>query len=203
MTQTPSVSLWLQPLQRPILNDAPQLQVATTTTATTTATTTTTTTTQAKPGHTHSSELIKSRVTKPKPKFAKPKSKRKPKATNNIPLWIQDTICIDCLSNTRRPHTVYTLQTRLATHERKYANLVAVCRSCEGASGCWTGPVYKATATTKSVPYEPPEATISTAGVACECLDCPVYYARKKQASELVATRDIVEPILRSLDLEW
>ncbi|KAI5801709.1 hypothetical protein DFH27DRAFT_557681 [Peziza echinospora] len=89
-----------------------------------------------------------------------------------------NSICTDCLQD--RSRSLYKLHTSLRKSEKKNADLLAICRSCSGL-----GPLEK---------------------VACDSLDCPVFYSRVRSGGALEADRESIVPAIRALErlsLEW
>jgi DNA polymerase zeta len=107
------------------------------------------------------------------------------------------TVCIACWDDEGMPTSVLTLTTRLAREERKMDALVRVCRSCEGASGC------RPREEGGDGGGEEGDAVVREDGVACESLDCPVYYSRKRQAGVLAGVKGVVGDLLGEVDSGW
>ncbi|KAJ6264149.1 DNA polymerase zeta catalytic subunit [Drechslerella dactyloides] len=88
-------------------------------------------------------------------------------------------ICEACLEDA--DGSMYNLQSRLARMEKASAGLKKVCWSCAGV-----GPGEE---------------------VACDSLDCPVYYRRVREGTKVRAERAIVEPFLKHLqeldEIDW
>lgn len=80
-------------------------------------------------------------------------------------------ICRRC--RTAAPASVLRLQTRLAVEERRYAEVLALCRSCAGHA-----PVDD---------------------VPCDSRDCPVFYTRTKQEGRYRTERGLTEPVIQRL----
>ncbi|POR32129.1 DNA polymerase [Tolypocladium paradoxum] len=92
------------------------------------------------------------------------------------------SLCPPCRADT--PASLLALQTRLAADERKFQEVLTVCRSCSGMS-----------------PLEE---------VRCDSRDCPVFWTRMRQRTKLVGTRASAGPVIRGLvegsekaALEW
>lgn len=85
-----------------------------------------------------------------------------------------ETLCARCARDTER--TLVGLRTRLSCEERRFAEVLQVCRSCSG-----TGPCEE---------------------VSCDSGDCPVYYTRRKQEAVLDGERASIEPVLRLLEAD-
>ncbi|OAA60130.1 DNA-directed DNA polymerase, family B, multifunctional domain protein [Cordyceps fumosorosea ARSEF 2679] len=82
------------------------------------------------------------------------------------------------------PESLLKLQTRLATEERRYQELLEVCRGCMGVA-----------------PLD---------DVPCDSKDCPVFWTRARQRAKVVGERASALPVMGSLtealrlkDLEW
>jgi DNA polymerase zeta len=91
-------------------------------------------------------------------------------------------LCPACRS--RPDASLLTLQSRLTTEERRYEEVLSVCRSCSGLS-----PVEE---------------------VRCDSKDCPVFWTRMRQLSKVRQERAVTEPVIRGLvesvdrlALEW
>ncbi|KAL1840337.1 hypothetical protein VTJ49DRAFT_551 [Mycothermus thermophilus] len=92
--------------------------------------------------------------------------------------------------------TASLLQSRLAHEQRRYADVVSVCRSCAGfAPGESAGKVGSggagAGAGENGIAEDEP--------VPCDSRDCPVFYTRVKQRARVAAERAVVEPLLERL----
>lgn len=92
------------------------------------------------------------------------------------------SLCPDCHGST--PSSLVALQTRLAAEERKFEDMLSVCRSCIG------------------------EAPLDD--VRCDSKDCPVFWSRMKQKNKVIGVRTTNEPVIKGLldnvrkeDLEW
>ncbi|KAF4119849.1 DNA polymerase zeta [Geosmithia morbida] len=91
-------------------------------------------------------------------------------------------LCPPCRSSTAR--SLISLQARLSTEQRRYRDVLSVCRSCSGL---------------------PPLDHVS-----CDSKDCPVFWTRTKQLATLRQETAVTEPVIRSLvqsidssALEW
>ncbi|KAG8420245.1 DNA polymerase zeta [Metarhizium acridum] len=80
-------------------------------------------------------------------------------------------LCPACRDNA--PASLFMLQTRLATEERGYQDVLSVCRTCSGLS-----------------PLE---------DVRCDSKDCPVFWTRMKQRTKVAGMRATVGPVIRAL----
>ncbi|KAJ5116216.1 hypothetical protein N7456_000564 [Penicillium angulare] len=90
-------------------------------------------------------------------------------------------LCKECL---QQPHlTLFDAITRLQSAEQRVVDLEAVCRSCMGVS--------------------------AIDDVSCDSLDCPVFYARTRDAANWRHTRAALEPVVELLEkkgdegLDW
>ncbi|KAF3482303.1 polymerase zeta subunit [Arthroderma uncinatum] len=84
----------------------------------------------------------------------------------------QQPICNVCLR--QQPHlSLLKLEYRIHDSERKVANLNEICRSCMGVG--WGE------------------------DVKCDSKDCPVFYSRMRQTSDLRHTRALLEPVISVL----
>lgn len=83
----------------------------------------------------------------------------------------EDALCPSCRRDT--PLSLVRLQTKLTTEERRYEEVLSLCRSCAGLS-----------------PLEE---------VLCDSKDCPVFWTRVKQHARVRAERTHTEPVLRGL----
>ncbi|KAK6353373.1 DNA polymerase zeta [Orbilia brochopaga] len=88
-------------------------------------------------------------------------------------------ICEACLEDV--DGSVYRLQSRLARMEKSSGEIKRICWSCAGVA--------------------------PGVEVACDSLDCPVYYSRVRERTKMVAERAVVEPFLKHLQeldgLDW
>lgn len=91
-------------------------------------------------------------------------------------------LCPACRS--RRDASLYTLQSRLAKEERKYEEVLSICRGCSGI-----GPVEE---------------------VTCDSKDCPVFWTRMRQLGKVRQERAVAGPVIKGLvegverlSLEW
>lgn len=98
------------------------------------------------------------------------------------------TLCASCSSPSQIPSSLLRLHTRLSKAERRHADLLAVCRTCTGAS-----------------PLD--DADPNAAAHACDSRDCPVFYSRVRAGAALRVERAAVEPAVRVLQekglLDW
>ena len=91
-------------------------------------------------------------------------------------------LCPRCRAD--EPGSMLALQTRLSRVERRYEEVLTVCRSCSGL-----GPLEE---------------------VLCDSKDCPVFWTRKKQEGRVKEERMVIGPVIRGLvegadatALEW
>ncbi|KAL2121902.1 hypothetical protein VTJ04DRAFT_2357 [Mycothermus thermophilus] len=105
--------------------------------------------------------------------------------------------------------TMSVLQARLAHEQRRYADVVRVCRSCAGFAPGEEGGMMK-----RGEVEEEAGSTAAAPGeedaVPCDSRDCPVFYTRVKQRAKVLAEMGVVEPLLEKLaggvgreELEW
>ncbi|ORY67714.1 uncharacterized protein BCR38DRAFT_388522 [Pseudomassariella vexata] len=94
----------------------------------------------------------------------------------------EGSMCDKCLENA--PASMLKLRSQLGREEKKYLDVLKLCRSCAGM---------------------PPLDEVE-----CDSKDCPVFYTRMKQGARFRAETGVVEPALRLLvenvelrDLEW
>lgn len=94
----------------------------------------------------------------------------------------EGAICERCLTNA--PASVLKLQNQLCREEKKFLDVLSICRSCAGLA-----------------PLD---------DVPCESKDCPVFYTRMKQLSKYRTEKGLVEPAVKHLleeverrELEW
>lgn len=94
----------------------------------------------------------------------------------------EGAICGWCLTNA--PASVLKLENQLAREEKKFLDVLSVCRSCAGLA-----------------PLD---------DVPCDSKDCPVFYTRMKQLSKYRTEKGLVDPAVKHLveeverqDLEW
>ncbi|KAK8877157.1 DNA polymerase family B [Apiospora arundinis] len=83
------------------------------------------------------------------------------------------TLCKRCQGRRYAPASIIKLQTQLAAEERKFADVLKLCRSCAGFS-----------------PLDE---------VPCDSKDCPVFYTRVKQEARFHTERGLVEPVIEEL----
>ncbi|ODH51256.1 hypothetical protein GX48_02685 [Paracoccidioides brasiliensis] len=84
----------------------------------------------------------------------------------------EEQICNGCLRDSHV--SLLHMRNRLMKEERRDVYLQKICRSCMGAS--WGEEVR------------------------CDSKDCPVFYTRTRQGSQLRNTRTVVEPVIRLLE---
>ncbi|KAF7563891.1 hypothetical protein G7046_g234 [Stylonectria norvegica] len=94
----------------------------------------------------------------------------------------ENPLCGACRANA--PASLLALQTRLAIEERRYDEVVALCRSCSGL-----GPLEE---------------------VVCDSKDCPVFWTRMRQRTKLRgegnASRPVIEALIERVEraaLDW
>ncbi|KAF6802480.1 DNA polymerase zeta catalytic subunit [Colletotrichum sojae] len=94
----------------------------------------------------------------------------------------EGVLCAKCQQDA--PSSLFNLQTRLNREERKYMDVVKICRNCAGL----------------------PAAD----EVPCDSKDCPVFYTRVKQGASLRTEKSALDPVIRELvskagraALEW
>ncbi|KAJ5153258.1 DNA polymerase zeta catalytic subunit [Penicillium canariense] len=90
-------------------------------------------------------------------------------------------VCHECL---QQPHlALFDVVSRLQQAEKRVVDLEAVCRSCMGVTACDS--------------------------VACDSLDCPVFYSRTRDAANLRHLKAVLEPVVELLEkkghqeLDW
>ncbi|KXH58955.1 DNA polymerase family B [Colletotrichum salicis] len=100
----------------------------------------------------------------------------------NIKMQVEGVLCGKCQQDA--PSSLFNLQTRLKDEERKYMDVVRICRSCS--------------------------ALPAADEVPCDSKDCPVFYSRVKQGARLKTEKSALEPVIRELvakagraALEW
>ncbi|KAJ0299941.1 hypothetical protein COL516b_008678 [Colletotrichum fioriniae] len=100
----------------------------------------------------------------------------------NIKMQVEGVLCGKCQQDA--PSSLFNLQTRLKDEERKYMDVVRICRSCS--------------------------ALPAADEVPCDSKDCPVFYSRVKQSARLKTEKSALEPVIRELvakaeraALEW
>ncbi|KAK1995701.1 DNA polymerase family B [Colletotrichum falcatum] len=100
----------------------------------------------------------------------------------NVKMQVEGVMCSKCQQDA--PSSLYRLQMRLSQEERKYMDVVNICRSCSGMAGA------------EEVP--------------CDSKDCPVFYSRVKQGARLKMEKGALEPVIEELvakagraALEW
>ncbi|KAF9872196.1 DNA polymerase family B [Colletotrichum karsti] len=92
----------------------------------------------------------------------------------NVKMQVEGVLCSKCQQDA--PSSLFNLQTRLNHEERKYMDVVKICRSCSGL----------------------PAAD----DVPCDSKDCPVFYSRVKQSARLKTEKSALDPVIRDLVLE-
>jgi len=90
---------------------------------------------------------------------------------NSQSLTAVEGLCNDCLKN--RDESIYEMKRRLAAVEKRTHALQSICRSCTGAS-------------------RPEE-------IACDSLDCPVYYSRVRETAKFQQSKIEGSEILKVL----
>ncbi|CAM1501679.1 Fc.00g036630.m01.CDS01 [Cosmosporella sp. VM-42] len=80
-------------------------------------------------------------------------------------------LCPACRANI--PASILALQTKLTTEERKFEEVLALCRSCSGL-----GPLEE---------------------VTCDSKDCPVFWTRMRQWSKVRGERNAKRPVIKAL----
>ncbi|KAH6688853.1 DNA polymerase family B [Plectosphaerella plurivora] len=86
----------------------------------------------------------------------------------------EGTLCGECREDV--PGSVLTLETRLTREEKRYQDIMRLCRTCAGM----------------------PQLD----EVPCDSKDCPVFYSRVKQKTRVGMERSIIEPVIRELGAE-
>ncbi|KAG7130923.1 DNA polymerase zeta catalytic subunit like protein [Verticillium longisporum] len=92
----------------------------------------------------------------------------------DVKMKVEGTLCERCRGDV--PPSILNLQSRLMREEKRYLDVVKLCRSCAAL---------------------PP-----LDDVACDSKDCPVFYSRVKQATRLAAERSVLEPVIKELGAE-
>ncbi|KAH6705620.1 DNA polymerase zeta catalytic subunit [Verticillium dahliae] len=92
----------------------------------------------------------------------------------DVKMKVEGTLCERCRGDV--PPSILNLQSRLMREEKRYLDVVKLCRSCAAL---------------------PP-----LDDVACDSKDCPVFYSRVKQATRLAAERSVLEPVIEELGAE-
>ncbi|KAK8073881.1 hypothetical protein PG994_004780 [Apiospora phragmitis] len=82
-------------------------------------------------------------------------------------------LCLRCQGRRHAPASILKLQAQLAAEERKFADVLKLCRSCAGLS--------------------------LLDEVPCDSKDCPVFYTRMKQAARYRTERGLVGPVVEAL----
>ncbi|KZL81063.1 dna polymerase family b [Colletotrichum incanum] len=100
----------------------------------------------------------------------------------NVKMQVEGVMCSKCQQDA--PSSLYHLQMRLNQEERKYMDVVKICRSCS--------------------------AMPAADEVPCDSKDCPVFYSRVKQSARLKMEKSALEPVINELvakagraALEW
>lgn len=92
----------------------------------------------------------------------------------DVKMRVEGTLCARCRDDA--PASLLVLQSRLSREEKRYLDVVKVCRSCAAL---------------------PPLDE-----VPCDSKDCPVFYSRVKQSTRLGAERSVLQPVIRELGAE-
>ncbi|KAL0937921.1 DNA polymerase zeta catalytic subunit [Colletotrichum truncatum] len=92
----------------------------------------------------------------------------------NVKMQVEGVLCSRCQQDA--PSSLFNLQMRLNQEERKYMDVVKICRSCAG------------------IP--------ATDEVPCDSKDCPVFYSRVKQGARLKTEKSALDPVIRDLVLK-
>ncbi|KAK8023998.1 DNA polymerase family B [Apiospora rasikravindrae] len=82
-------------------------------------------------------------------------------------------LCVRCQGRRYAPVSIMKLQAQLAAEERKFSDVMKLCRSCAGLS-----------------PLDE---------VPCDSKDCPVFYTRMKQGARYRTERGLVAPVVEAL----
>ncbi|WYZ45546.1 hypothetical protein EsH8_VIII_000862 [Colletotrichum jinshuiense] len=100
----------------------------------------------------------------------------------HVKMQVEGVLCSKCQQDA--PSSIFNLQSRLNQEERKFMDVVKICRSCS------------------SMP--------AVDEVLCDSKDCPVFYSRIKQSTRLKTEKGALEPVIRDLiatagraALEW
>ncbi|GKT46040.1 DNA polymerase zeta catalytic subunit [Colletotrichum spaethianum] len=100
----------------------------------------------------------------------------------NVKMQVEGVMCSKCQQDA--PSSLYHLQVRLNQEERKYMDVLKICRSCS--------------------------AMPAADEVPCDSKDCPVFYSRVKQSARLKMEKSALEPVIKELvakagraALEW
>ncbi|KAH7358579.1 DNA polymerase family B [Plectosphaerella cucumerina] len=86
----------------------------------------------------------------------------------------EGTLCAECRCDV--PGSVLALETRLRSEEKRYQDIMRLCRTCAGM----------------------PQLD----EVPCDSKDCPVFYSRVKQKTKVGMERSIIEPVIKELGAE-
>lgn len=93
-----------------------------------------------------------------------------------------NSLCPTCRANT--PASLLALQLKVTREERKYEEILALCRTCSGL-----GPLDE---------------------VKCDSKDCPVFWTRMRQLGKVRREKGVTEPVIKGLvegverlALEW
>ncbi|KAL7790723.1 hypothetical protein V8C37DRAFT_383740 [Trichoderma ceciliae] len=82
------------------------------------------------------------------------------------------SLCRFCFA--RMPASLLSLQSKLAAAERKYDEILGICKSCEGV-----GPLEE---------------------VGCDSHDCPVFWTRTRLKTQMLHEQAVTEPTIRELN---
>ncbi|KAK1983378.1 DNA polymerase family B [Colletotrichum cereale] len=89
----------------------------------------------------------------------------------NVKMQVEGVMCSKCQQDA--PSSLFHLQLRLNQEERKYMDVVKICRSCS--------------------------AMPAAEEVPCDSKDCPVFYSRVKQGARLKMEKGALEPVIEEL----
>ncbi|KAG0087577.1 hypothetical protein BGZ92_007224 [Podila epicladia] len=115
-------------------------------------------------------------------------------------------ICVDCTSETGRVKSMLAIQTRLHRAETLARATIEICSSCCRAAPGGGAGLQMTTVTTSSGKEVPaPRNSLSDGGrglevVACESLECGVFWQRCKAQDSLQVTRQVVTRVIQDLE---
>ncbi|KAG0037270.1 DNA polymerase zeta [Podila clonocystis] len=115
-------------------------------------------------------------------------------------------ICVDCTSDTGRVKSMLAIQTRLHKAETLDRATTEVCSSCcRSAPGGGAGVERTTVMTSSGKSAMAPKNPLSEGGrglevVACESLECGVFWQRRKAQDAVQVTRQVAERVIQDLE---
>lgn len=119
-------------------------------------------------------------------------------------------VCTDCSSDFGRVNSILTMQTRLSNAEKLFRATVDVCSSCcraapSGGAGVKADEGKGSSSSSKGGPAVvgagfPGGDVTGTEVVACESLECTVFWQRRRAQDAVVVAHHQNDRVLRELE---